>query len=110
MLLGTDISVLTFYHHLEELFESDLPASPFTAEVFTLRSKTAEGETVETRCRLYEPSISRRRNLYKLVPYLKKHGAWRQARVGRLQVTVMQAAGVEEAVRDMIRQGVYCYD
>lgn len=110
VLLGTDISVLTFYHHLEEVFEGDLPASPFTTEVFTLHSKTADGEIQETRCRLYEPAMSRRRNLHKLVPYLKRHGAWREARVGRLKIAVLQAAGVEAAMREMIQQGVYCYD
>jgi aminoglycoside 3-N-acetyltransferase len=110
LLLGTDISVLTFYHHLEEVFEKDLPASPFTKEVFTLRSKTVDGTIVETRCRLYEPTMSRRRNLYKLVPYLKKHGAWRERRVGRLRIAVLQATGVESALREMHKQGVYCYD
>jgi len=110
VLLGTDISVLTFYHHLEEIFEADLPASPFTHEVFTLLSKAADGEIVETRCRLYEPAMSRRRNLFKLVPYLKKHGAWREVRVGLLKVVVLQATGVEAAMREMNKQGVYCYD
>lgn len=110
LLLGTDIGVLTFYHHLEEVFEKDLPASPFTEEVFTLRSKTADGVIVETHNRLYEPNVSRRRNLHKLVPYLKKSGAWREGRVGRLRVTVLHAVEVESAMRKMHEQGVYCYD
>ena len=110
LLLGTDISVLTFYHHLEAIFEKDLPASPFTDEAFLLRSKTAEGEIVETRCRLYAPAMSRRRNLHKLVPYLKKLGAWREGRVGRLHIAVLQATGVEAAMREMNQRGIYCYD
>lgn len=110
VLLGTGIDVLTFYHHLEEVFEKELPASPFTEEVFTLRSKTADGELVETRCRLYAPAMSRRRNLRKLMPYLKKQGAWREGRVGRLRIAVLQAAGVEAAMREMNQRGVYCYD
>lgn len=110
LLLGTGISVLTFYHHLEELFEQELPASPFTEEVFTLRSKTADGDIVQTHNRLYAPAMSGRRNLGKLVPHLKKQGAWRQGRVGRLKIAVLQAAGVEAAMREMNQRGIYCYD
>lgn len=110
VLLGTDISVLTFYHYLEELFEGELPTSPFTEEVFELQSKTADGQIVQTRTRLYEPSLSRRRNLHKLVPGLKARGAWREGRVGRLKIAVLQAAGVEAEMREMNQRGVYCYD
>lgn len=110
LLLGPDISVLTFYHYLEEIFEARLPESPFTQEVFTLVAKTAQAELVETRTRLYAPALSRRRNLHKLIPFLKRRGAWREGRIGRLPVAMLQAAGVEAAVGDMIQQGVYCYD
>lgn len=110
LLLGTGISVLTFYHYLEEVFETQLPESPFTDEVFTLVSKTAQSELVETRTRLYAPALSRRRNLHKLLPYLKRRGAVQEGRIGRLRMAVLQTAGVEAAMGDMIKQGVYCYD
>lgn len=110
VLLGTDISVLTFFHMLEEILEQELPVSPFTDEVFHLRSKTRDGQILDTNCRLFEPSVSRRRNLYKMVPYLKKSGAWREARVGGLKIVVLAAADVDEVVRSMSKQGIYCYD
>lgn len=110
VLLGTDIGVLTFYHMLEEILERELPVAPFTEEVFHLRSKTREGLILDTNCRLFEPAVSRRRNLYKMVPYLKKSGAWREARVGGLKITVLAAADVDEVVRSMSKQGIYCYD
>ncbi|NCT82166.1 MAG: AAC(3) family N-acetyltransferase [Comamonadaceae bacterium] len=110
LLLGTDISVLTFYHYLEERFEAQFPQSPFTTEEFTLVSRNAQAELLETRTRLYAPALSRRRNLYKLIPHLKRLGAWREGRIGRLRIAVLQAQGVERAVGDMIQQGVYCYD
>ncbi|MFT7774329.1 AAC(3) family N-acetyltransferase [Roseateles sp.] len=110
LLLGTDISVLTFYHYLEELFEARFPESPFTEEVFTLVSKNMQAELLETRTRLYAPALSKRRNLHKLVPHLKRLGAWREGRIGRLRIAVLQASGVEKAVGEMIQQGVYCYD
>jgi aminoglycoside N3'-acetyltransferase len=110
ILLGTDISVLTFFHMLEELLEHELPDSPFTDEVFHLRSKTQDGQILDTNCRLFDPAVSRRRNLYKMVPYLKKSGSWCEAQVGGLKIIVLAAADVDKVVRGMNKQGVYCYD
>lgn len=95
VLLGTDISVLTFFHMLEEILERELPVSPFTDEVFHLQSKTREGQILDTNCRLFEPSVSRRRNLCKTVPYLKKSGAWREAQVGRLKAYFIDALSLQ---------------
>ena len=110
ILLGTDIGVLTFFHLLEETFEAELPVAPFTQEEFWLRSKTRDGMLLETRCRLFDPTVSRRRNLHKMVPHLKRAGAWREAKVGGLKITVLSAAAVAQTVRQMIQQGVFCYD
>lgn len=110
LLLGTDISVLTFFHLLEEVLEADLPVAPFTEEVFHLQSKARDGQILDTHCRLFEPAVSRRRNLHKLVPCLKQAGSWREARVGGLKIAVLPAVAVEQVVRNMLKQGVYCYD
>lgn len=110
VLLGTGIGVLTYYHLLEELLERDLPLKPFTEEVFTVRCRTRDGAELETRCRLFEPAASKRRNLHKMVPGLKKAGAWREARVGGLSLVVLAAADVEREVRSMSERGIYCYD
>lgn len=108
--LGTDISVLTFYHTLEELMEKDLPQTPFTREFFHMRSKTCEARIISTDCQLFEPTMSRRRNLHKMTPFLKKSGAWHENRVGGLKVITLAAADVETVVRHMHQQGIYCYD
>ena len=110
VLLGTDINVLTFFHLLEEVLEADLPVAPFTDEVFHLQSRTRGGEILDTHCRLFEPAVSRRRNLHKMVPYLKAAGAWREAKVGGLKITILPVVAVEQVVRNMHMQGVYCYD
>ena len=68
LLMGADISSLTFYHKVEEAIETRLPISPFTQERFVLESKQRDGSMVTTHTRLFEPAVSRRRNLYKLVP------------------------------------------
>ena len=110
VLLGTDIGVLTFFHLLEEKLEIELSVAPFTQEIFHLRSKTRDGLMLETSCRLFDPTVSRRRNLHKMVPYLKEAGSWREAKVGGLKVTVLSAAAVAQTVRQMVQQGVSCYD
>lgn len=110
VLLGTDIGVLTFFHLLEERLERELPVAPFTQEVFHLRSKALDGQILDTHCRLFEPAVSRRRNLYKMVPYLKKTAGWRCARVGGLKVTVLAAVDVLGVARSMNKQGLSFYD
>jgi aminoglycoside 3-N-acetyltransferase len=110
LLLGCDIGVLTFYHLLEERIEAALPFSPFTAEQYRLQSKARDGELLQTQGRLYEPSVSRRRNLGKLVRPLRRAGAWRATRLGGLAITVLNASDVERVVRDMAQRGQYCYD
>jgi hypothetical protein len=65
---------------------------------------------VETQTRLFEPAVSRRRNLDKLIPYLERRNAWHEARVGRLDIVVLTAADVLECARAMAAEGSYCYD
>jgi aminoglycoside 3-N-acetyltransferase len=110
LLLGVDIGSMTFYHGVEEILEARLPASPFTQRVFHLTSKRADGVLLQTETRLFEPAISRRRNLYKLVPELKRRGAWRMQRVGGLSVILLDAEDVMAAVSSMADRGIFCYD
>jgi aminoglycoside 3-N-acetyltransferase len=110
LLLGADIDSLTFYHMIEEAIEPRLPASPFTQQLFVLTSKQEDGSMVKTQTRLFEPAVSRRRNLQKLVPELKRLGAWRQRRIGPLVMTLLNAKDVYAAVLAMLDRGIYCYD
>src|SRR5258705_3295900 len=91
LFLGTDISVMTFFHAIEEVLEPQMPFSPFTEEVFTLETRDAEGNTVFSRTRLFQPEYSRRRNLHKLVPMLKQQGWWREARLGGMKAILLHA-------------------
>jgi aminoglycoside 3-N-acetyltransferase len=110
LLLGTDIGVLTFYHTVEELLEKKLPASPFTTEIFSLQSRDYSGNLVTTRTRLFDPGMSRRRNLGKLVPELRQARAWREAGVGNLKMVLLDAQSVLAAAENMADRGTYCYD
>ncbi len=110
LLAGADIDSLTLWHALEEALESTLPESPFTRESFELVSRLPDGSLATTTTRLFDPSVSRRRNLFKLVPELSRQSAWRESRLGGLRLVMLDAAAVEEAARNLARQGVYCYD
>ena len=110
LLMGTGIGVLTFFHTIEEVLEQKLPASPFTDEVFHLQSRDNSGNIVATHTRLFEPGVSRRRNLDKLVPELRRRGAWRERRTGCLQLIGLDAEDVFETVSAMAETGTYCYD
>jgi aminoglycoside 3-N-acetyltransferase len=110
LLMGTDIGVLTFYHTIEDLLEHELPLEPFTAEIFNLHCRDRLDNILATRTRLFEPTTSRRRNLNKLVPELQRTGAWRERRVGRLQIIALHTVDVLAAVNAMAKRGEYCYD
>lgn len=110
LLLGADITSLTFFHTIEEIIEPELPASPFTQQTYRLASRRQDGSLVETETRLFEPAVSRRRNLRKLVPELKRLGAWRERRIGGLSLILLSAESVYATVAGMAKRGVYCYD
>jgi aminoglycoside 3-N-acetyltransferase len=110
LLLGVDISSLTFYHTIEELLEARFPVSPFTNETYRLKSRARDGTLIETETRLFEPSVSKRRNLFKLVPYLKDRGAWREKYLGKMDNVLLNAQDVLDAARAMADKGEFCYD
>jgi aminoglycoside 3-N-acetyltransferase len=110
LLLGVDIGSMTFYHCVEEILEPKLPISPFTQELYQLSSRQKDGTIVATETRLFEPAVSRRRNLYGLVPELESRDAWRSKRFGRVTATLLDPRDVLDAVSGLAERGIYCYD
>jgi hypothetical protein len=87
-----------------------MPASPFTKDDFVLQSRDETGAILVSKTRLFEPAVSRRRNLDKLRPVLRREGAWAERRVGDLSIVLLSARNVLAAVESLAGQGVYCYD
>jgi aminoglycoside 3-N-acetyltransferase len=110
LFLGADISVLTFVHTLEEMFEPLLPRSPFTTEWFQLSSRDATNALVTTNTRLFDPALARRRRLERLIPPLKSLGAWHEARVGTLRMTLVDCDSLRRAYQQLCDTQRYCYD
>lgn len=109
LMAGVGIEPLTFFHTVEELLEPEMPFSPFTADWFTAQVRDTHGAVHTCKFRLFEPGISKRRNLHILVPKLQELGGWHTARVGRLRLTLLDARKVLEACRSLASQGVFCY-
>ena len=109
LLLGVGVSSVTFFHCVEELVEKEFPFSPFTTEFFTMKCKVDGGIVQTAPMRLYDPGISGRRDLRVLEDALRKRGAWRQGKLGNLQLTVLKAEDILSATRDLAKQGIYCY-
>ena len=110
LLMGVDIESMTFYHHVEEVLEPTMPTSPFTATEFTLKSRDRTGAILISRTRLYDPAMSRRRDLTRLVPRLRGDRVWVEGRVGEVQLILLNANDVLAACRRLAAQGVYCYE
>lgn len=109
LMLGTGLQPMTFYHCVEELIEPMMPFSPFTAEVFALKTKDRAGEVFESHMRLFEPGPSSRRRMSLLEPELRASGFWQSGHVGRLEVISLRAVQVLEACEAMARRGRFCY-
>ena len=110
LFLGADVTSLTFFHTAEALLGDRWPVSPFTEEIFRLTTLAADGTAHVTETRLFEPAMSRRRNLHKLLPELMARGAWKQSRVGRLTIATVRASDVLDAVAALAGRGIYAYD
>jgi aminoglycoside N3'-acetyltransferase len=109
LMLGTGLQPMTFYHCVEELIEPLMPVSPFTEEVFALRTRDATGTVHESRMRLFEPDLSARRRMSLLVPELQARGWWTEGSVGRLSLILLSTANVLNACRSMAEKGQFCY-
>jgi aminoglycoside 3-N-acetyltransferase len=110
LFLGADVSSLTLFHTAEDILADGWPESPFTREVYRLTTVADDGRAYVTNTRLFEPALSRRRNLYKLLPELEARGAWKQSRVGRLSIAIVDARAVIEAVTALAARGIFAYD
>jgi aminoglycoside N3'-acetyltransferase len=109
VMLGTGPQPMTFYHFVEELIEPLMPASPFTAEEFTLQTKDVKGNLYTSHMRLFEPVLSAKRRMSLMVPDLQGRGFWNEARVGRLDIILVRAVDVHDTVRAMASAGRFCY-
>ena len=110
LFLGCDIESMTFFHTVEEILEKRMPFSPFTKEEYVLQSRDGEGRIWETRTRLFDPAYSRKRNLRKLIPVLKRQGAWKEKRIGTLHMLLLETQQVLKACETLASRGTYCYD
>ena len=110
LMLGTDLRSATFGHVSEVDLEKEFPFSIFTAETFTLTSRDRHGDLVETKTRLFNPAMSGRRRLDRVIPVLRERGVWKEDRVGRLNVLLLTAEDLTDAIHTLAGQKIYCYD
>ena len=109
LLLGVTVRTMTFYHYLEEILDERMPFSPFTTETFTLSVRDEQGQTWPVVTRLYDPVVSRQRDVRLMIPHLKARGFWREQRVGTLNVILMRCREVRQVATEMASKGLYCY-
>ncbi|MBF0108330.1 MAG: AAC(3) family N-acetyltransferase [Magnetococcales bacterium] len=109
LLLGVDIRALTFFHAVEEIIRPLLPFDPFTRETWTLESRDAQGNRCFTTTHLFDPDLSRRRDLRLIVPDLIDRGYYRTGALHRLQAILLGCGEVLETLEQLAREGRTCY-
>ncbi|MBU6367005.1 MAG: AAC(3) family N-acetyltransferase [Gemmatimonadetes bacterium] len=110
LLLGAPIEAMTYFHTLEEELGAGMPVSPFTDEQFTVPAVDATGRTLEVRTRLFNPELSRRRQVARLRAPLEARGAWAEGRVGTVRAILLRMGDVAACARALAAEGRYCYD
>jgi aminoglycoside 3-N-acetyltransferase len=110
ILLGTGIEAVTFFHFVEEQIEDVLPFSPFTAEMYSIDFVDSAGKRASCETRLFDPTVSRRRRIQRIVPELRRSRALQVRSVGRLRFTVLNARDVLDATRRLVSNGTYPYE
>ena len=110
VMAGLSIAPLTFFHFAEEVLAPQMPFDPFTKERYTMRYRLNETILESAPMRLYDPEVSRRRNLTPLAAELQKAGRWLEGRVGSLTAPVLRAKQIMQTLEDMAKRGVFCYD
>jgi aminoglycoside N3'-acetyltransferase len=108
LFLGVSIDSMTFFHSLEERFEDRLGPSPFTSETFDAPVRRG-GETVTVRTRLFDPALSRRRDIGVMLPELRRLGGLREAKVGLLPLLMVRAASARDAFAAALDNGKSFY-
>ncbi len=109
LFLGASLTTMTFYHGVEEVLAPLMPFSPFTAESYEMQTRDTAGTLWTTRTKLFDPAVSRRRNVNVLATPLKRRGQWHEARAGLLRVVLVEAQAVLDLCVAMAREGKFCY-
>ena len=109
LFLGASFRTMTFYHGVEEVIEALLPFSPFTSEAYEMPVRDVTGRLWTAKNRLYDPDVSRRRDITIMIPALKQRDLWREDKVGRLRAILVPARGVLNVVRKLAETGMFCY-
>jgi aminoglycoside 3-N-acetyltransferase len=108
LFLGVSIDSMTFFHFLEEQFEDRLRPSPFTSETFEAPVQRG-GETVAVHTRLFDPVLSRRRDIGVMLPELRRLGGLHEAKVGLLPLSMVRAASTRDAFAAVLDDGKSFY-
>lgn len=110
LMLGTGINALTYYHYLEEKYESAFPQSPFTTENYQVDFTGYDGEQLSCNLRLFDPILSKKRNLSILEKSLQEDGHLKKCKAGTVDIILLDCQEVTKTFERMIENKVYCYD
>jgi aminoglycoside 3-N-acetyltransferase len=95
LLLGVPVTTMTFSYSILEELEPRLSFPVFTPERYPLRWKDADGTVRVSNVRLFSDRLDH--DVAPLVAELRRRGAWRERRVGRVPIILLRAREVYDA-------------
>jgi len=105
LLMGVSPSTMTFCYFVAEELESRLPVPVLTPETYALRWKDDDGSVQIANVRLFARGLDH--DLSPLVGELKRRGQWRERRVGRLRLVLLEARDVYDAAVALADQELF---
>lgn len=107
---GVPISTMTFFHFVEEVLEPRMPFPVLDPVEYGLRWMDEHGTVRIATMRLFSLRLAGHRDLTPLVHELRRRKQWREQRVGRLRLILLQGRDVYDALMRLAEIGVLCYD
>lgn len=108
--LGSGFHTTTFLHAVEEFTIPHMPVSPWTGEFYEGRVRGRDGRERVVRTRLFRPDLAAVRNPGNLVDELQRRGHYQRRMLKRLELIVVDAAGLAATARELAPRGIFHYD
>jgi aminoglycoside 3-N-acetyltransferase len=108
LLLGVKQTVNTSVHMIEDMTK-DYPYPTYFNGLFETFVKDYRGKTLMVKTNLFNPSISKLRDVNKIEPYLEQYDVLKKTKIGNAEVRLMKMADLIRVLGILLEKGITIY-
>lgn len=109
IMLGTQLMNLMSCRVIEDIMGDDFPYPVYLPEPVQARVRDWSGREFRVKTKIHNVEMSRLRRNNDLAPYFVDNGIMKSGRVGQGRALVVDAAGVNTVLEDLMRQNITVY-